>query len=160
MAKKNAERPIKVVADNRKARFNYELQDSVEAGLVLFGTEVKALRAGRSQITESYAQVKDGEVFLINAHIEEFSHGNRFNHTPRRPRKLLLHARQIARFAQGVEREGMTIVPLKLYFDERGRAKIQLALGRGKKLHDKRAAIKDRDWNRQKARVMRSQGKE
>lgn len=160
MAKKEEERAINIVADNRKARFNYELHDSVEAGLVLTGTEVKSLRLGKSQIAESYAQIKDGEAFLINAHIEEFSHGNRFNHEPRRPRKLLMHFRQIARFAQGIDREGMTLIPLRLYFDEKGRAKIQLALARGKKLHDKRSTIKERDWNRQKARVMRSQGRD
>jgi SsrA-binding protein len=126
---------------------------------MLTGTEVKALRTGKATIAESYAHVdKAGEVFLVNANIPEYLQANRFNHEPKRPRKLLLNAREIVRIAKGLEREGMTLVPLKIYFNERGRAKIQLALGRGKKLHDKRETEKQRDWNREKSRLLRAGG--
>src|SRR6266567_1518395 len=152
MAEKN-ERPIKVMAENRKARFNYAIEDTVEAGIALTGTEVKSIRNGKSTIAESYADSKDGEIWLINATIPEYLQGNRFNHEPKRPRKLLLHAKEIAKFAKGVEREGMTIVPLRIYFNDKGRAKIAIALGRGKKLHDKRETEKARDWNRDKSRL-------
>ena len=145
----------KVVAENRRARFDYYIDDTVEAGICLTGTEVKSLRFGEGSIAESYAEVKNGEVWLINSNVPEFSHGNRFNHEPRRPRKLLLNRREIARLAQGVERQGMTIVPLKLYFNARGRAKIEIALGKGKQLHDKRETEKKRDWNREKSRLLR-----
>jgi SsrA-binding protein len=150
---------IKVAADNRRARFDYELGDTVEAGLVLTGTEVKSLRAGKATVAEAYAGVnRSGEIILYNANIPEYLQGNRFNHEPKRPRKLLLHAREIARFAKGVEREGMTIVPLRIYFNAKGRAKVALALGRGKKLHDKRETEKARDWNRDKGRLLRDRG--
>ncbi len=126
---------------------------------MLTGTEVKALRTGKATIAESYAHVdKAGEVFLVNANIPEYLQANRFNHEPKRPRKLLLKAKEIARLAKAIEREGMTIVPLKIYFNERGRAKIQLALGRGKKLHDKRETEKLRDWNKEKGRLLRARG--
>lgn len=148
----------KVVADNRRARYNYEIGDVYEAGLVLTGTEVKSLRSGKATIAESYASAEKGELYLINATIPEYGHGNRFNHEPKRPRKLLMKAREIARLAQGVEREGMTLVPLRVYFNDKGRAKLTLALGRGKKLHDKRATEKERDWNREKSRVLRDRG--
>jgi SsrA-binding protein len=141
MAEKK-ERQLKIVADNRKARFNYEIGDVVEAGIALTGTEVKSLRNGRATIAESYADAKDGEIWLINANIPEYLQASRFNHAPKRPRKLLLHKRQIHKFAVAVEREGMTIVPLRLFFNEKGRAKIDIALGRGKKLHDKRETEK------------------
>jgi SsrA-binding protein len=157
MAAKN-ERSIKVVADNRRARFNYEIGDVVEAGIALTGTEVKSLRVGKATIAESYADAKGGEIWLVNANIPEYLQANRFNHAPKRPRKLLLHKRQIARLAQAVDREGMTIVPLKLYFNEKGRAKVELAVARGKKLHDKRETEKKRDWNRERARLMRVKG--
>lgn len=156
MAKKNPD--IKTVADNRKARFAYEIVDTLEAGLELTGTEVKSLRAGHANIQESYASSEGGEIWLINAHIPEYLAGNRFNHDPRRRRKLLVHRKEMARLAQAVEREGMTMVPLKLYFNERGRAKLLLATARGKKLHDKRETEKERDWNRQKARLMKEHG--
>ena len=137
MAEKN-QRAIKVVAENRKARFNYAVEDTVEAGIALTGTEVKSLRSGKSTIAESYADTKGGEVWLINANIPEYLQANRFNHEPKRPRKLLLHRKQINKLMGAVEREGMTLIPLKLYFNERGRAKLLLAVAKGKKLHDKR----------------------
>lgn len=149
---------IRTVADNRKARFAYEVVDTLEAGLQLTGTEVKSLRQGHANIQESYASAEGGEIWLINAHIPEYLAGNRFNHDPRRRRKLLLHRKEMARLAQAVERDGMTMVPLKLYFNERGVAKLLLATARGKKLHDKRETMKERDWNRQKARLMKERG--
>ena len=145
----------KIVAENRKARFNYTIEDVFEAGLALAGTEVKALRFGEGSIAESYAEVKDGQVWLINANIPEFSHGNRNNHEPKRKRKLLLHEREINKMFGAVERKGMTLVPLSVYFNSTGRAKVELALAKGKQDHDKRATIKDRDWKRDKARLMR-----
>ena len=145
----------KVVAENRKARFNYHIEETFEAGLALQGTEVKALRGGEGSIAESYAEVRDGQVFLVNANIPEFSHGNRHNHEPKRPRKLLLHTREIDKLFGAVERKGMTLVPLSVYFNSRGRAKVELALAKGKQAHDKRATIKDRDWKRDKARIMK-----
>ena len=148
----------RVVADNRRARYNYEIGETFEAGLVLTGTEVKSLRGGKATIAESYASAEKGELFLINATIPEYGHGNRFNHEPKRPRKLLMKAREIAKLAQGVEREGMTLVPLRVYFNDRGRAKLTLAIGRGKKLHDKRESEKQRDWNREKSRLLRDRG--
>jgi SsrA-binding protein len=157
MAEKK-ERQLKIVADNRKARFNYEIGDVVEAGIALTGTEVKSLRNGRATIAESYADAKDGEIWLINANIPEYLQASRFNHAPKRPRKLLLHKRQIHKFAVAVEREGMTIVPLRLFFNEKGRAKIDIALGRGKKLHDKRETEKKRSWDRERSRLMRLKG--
>ncbi|HEY5226364.1 MAG TPA: SsrA-binding protein SmpB [Methylovirgula sp.] len=148
---------FKIAAENRRARFDYEIGETFEAGLMLTGTEVKALRTGKATIAESYAHVdKAGEVFLVNANIPEYLQANRFNHEPKRPRKLLLRAPEISRIAKAVEREGMALVPLKIYFNERGRAKIQLALGRGKKLHDKRESEKQRDWNREKSRLLRA----
>ena len=149
------ERRFKVVADNRKARFNYAIGEVFEAGLVLTGTEVKSLRAGKATIAESYADAREGEIWLINANIPEYLQASRFNHAPKRARKLLLHQRQINRLAGAVEREGMTIVPLKLYFNEKGRAKIEIALAKGKKLHDKRESDRKRSWQRERGRLMR-----
>jgi len=148
----------KIVAVNRRARHEYFVDDVVEAGLVLTGTEVKALREGKANIAESYASPEDGAIWLINANIPEYSAGNRENHEPKRKRKLLLHKREIVRLAQAVERKGYTLTPLKLYFNERGRAKLELGVGQGKKLHDKRETSKDRDWGRQKQRLLRDQG--
>lgn len=148
----------RVVADNRKARHEFFIEDEFEAGLMLSGTEVKSLRSGQANIKESYAEEKNGELWLVNAYIPEFSHGNRFNHQPRRPRKLLMHKREIARLGGAVQRGGMTLVPLKIYFNEQGRAKVALGLGKGKKLHDKRETAKQRDWDRQKARLMKDNG--
>lgn len=149
----------KVAAENRRARFDFEIGETFEAGLMLTGTEVKSLRTGKATIAESYAEVdRAGEVFLVNANIPEYLQANRFNHEPKRPRKLLLKAKEIARIAKGIEREGMTIVPLKIYFNAQGRAKILIALARGKKLHDKRETEKQRDWNREKSRLLRARG--
>jgi len=152
------ERKFRVVADNRKARFNYFIDETMEAGVALTGTEVKSLRLGKATIGESYADARGGEIWLINSNIPEYLQANRFNHEPRRPRKLLLHAKEIVKLAKGVEREGMTIVPLRIYFNDKGRAKIAIALGKGKKLHDKRETEKARDWNRDKSRLMRDKG--
>jgi SsrA-binding protein len=148
----------KTVAENRRARFEYFIEDKFEAGLMLTGTEVKSLRAGEATIAESYAEVRGGEVWLVNANVPEFSHGNRFNHEPRRPRKLLLSSREIDRLTGAVERKGMTLVPLAIYFNGRGRAKVELALAKGKNVADKRQTTKDRDWQRDKARLMRDRG--
>jgi SsrA-binding protein len=149
---------VKTVAENRRARFEYFLDDFFEAGIALTGTEVKSLRFGEGSIAESYAEIKDNQVWLVNANIPEFSHGNRFNHEPKRPRKLLLHEREINKLRVGVSREGMTLIPLSVYFNGRGRAKVELALAKGKKIHDKRATIKERDWKRDQARVLRNNG--
>lgn len=155
---KEAQTRRKLVAENRKARFNYEILDTVEAGLVLQGTEVKSLRNGEANIAESYASFEEGEMWLINSHIPEYLEANRFNHDTRRRRKLLLNKRQIAKMVQATDREGMTVVPLKLYFNDRGRAKLELAIARGKKNYDKRETAKQRDWQRDKARLMRDKG--
>lgn len=149
----------RTVAENRRARYEFSLEDDIEAGLQLTGSEVKSLRQGQANIAESYAAVENGGVYLINAHIPEYRQAGPFNqHEPRRPRRLLLHKREIARLAQAVDRQGMTIVPLALYFNDRGIAKIKLAVAKGKKLHDKRDTEKKRDWNREKARLLRDRG--
>lgn len=148
----------RIAAENRRARFNYEILDTIEAGIVLTGTEVKALRGGKATIAESYAEIDNGELYLVNSNIPEYLQANRFNHSPRRPRKLLVQHRQLAKLAQGIEREGMTIVPLKVYFNEKGRAKVEIALAKGKKLHDKRETEKKRDWQREQGRIMRDRG--
>ena len=143
-----------VVAQNRKARHNYFIEETMEAGISLTGTEVKSLRGGRSSIAESYVTEDGGEAWLVNADIPEYKSGNRFNHERKRPRKLLLHRRQINSLIGAIQREGRTVVPLQVYFNERGRAKIEIALVTGKQAHDKRQAIKDRDWKRQRARLL------
>ncbi|MBP0578614.1 SsrA-binding protein SmpB [Labrys sp. LIt4] len=148
----------KLVADNRKARFNYELLDTFEAGIVLAGTEVKSLRLGKATIGESYAGPSGEELLLFNADIPEYLQANRFNHERKRPRKLLLHKRQINKLIGAVQRDGLTIVPTKLYFNGQGRAKIELALARGKSLGDKRETEKKRDWQREKGRLLRDKG--
>lgn len=148
----------KTVAENRRARFDYAVEDKFEAGLALQGTEVKALRAGEASIAESYAEVRGGEVWLVNANIPEFSHGNRHNHEPKRPRKLLLHRREVDRLHGAVERKGMTLVPLSIYFNGKGRAKVELALAKGRQAQDKREYVKDREWKRDKARILRDRG--
>lgn len=148
----------RTIADNRKARYSYEVLDTLEAGIALTGTEVKSLRDGHANIQESYASVEDGELWLINSYVPEYSAGNRYNHEPRRRRKLLVSKRELARLAQAIEREGMTMVPLRLYFNDRGLVKLQLALARGKKLHDKRETEKRRDWQREKARLLKERG--
>jgi SsrA-binding protein len=157
MAEKTDNR--KVVAENRRARFEYRLEDTYEAGIALTGTEVKSLRTGQANIAESYASAENGGLFLINAYIPEYRQaGSFFQHDPRRPRRLLLKQREIHKLAIAVDRQGMTIVPLELYFNPRGIAKLRLALAQGKKLVDKREDIKKRDWQRQKARLMREKG--
>ncbi len=158
MAAVKKEPPRKNVAENRKARHSYEIQDVFEAGIVLSGSEVKSLRQGKSNIADSYATDQNGELYVINAYIAGYAEANRFNHEERRPRKLLLHKREIAKLIGAVRRDGMTLVPLRLYFNDRGRAKVELALARGRKLHDKREAEKTRDWDRQKARLLRDKG--
>jgi SsrA-binding protein len=149
---------VKVVADNRRAYYEYFVEEKFEAGIALQGTEVKALRQGEGSIAESYANVEGEEAWLINAHIPEYSHGNRLNHEPRRPRKLLLKAREISKLQGAVARQGLTLVPLSIYFNGAGKAKVELALARGKKVHDKRESIKDRDWKREQARLLRNRG--
>src|SRR6202162_912618 len=152
------ERKLRVVADNRKARFNYFIDETMEAGVALTGTEVKSLRQGKATIAESYADARGGEIWLVNSNIPEYLQASRFNHAPKRPRKLLLHRRQIDKLAAAVDREGMTIVPLKIFFNAKGRAKIEIALGRGKKPHDKRETEKKRSWERERGRLMRARG--
>ena len=153
-----SDRKLRIIADNRKARFNYEIGEVFEAGIALTGSEVKSLRAGKASIGESYADARGGDLWLVNANIAEYLQAGRFNHTPKRARKLLLHKRQINKLIGAVEREGMTLVPLKLYFNDKGRAKIEIALAKGKKLHDKRETEKKRDWAREKGRLMRDKG--
>lgn len=148
----------KIVAENRRARYDYAIDQVYEAGIALTGTEVKSLRFGEGSIAESYAEVSDEQVWLINSNIPEFSHGNRFNHESKRPRKLLLHAREIAKLHGAVARQGMTLVPLSIFFNGRGRAKVELALAKGKKAPDKRAATKEREWKREQGRLLRDRG--
>ena len=153
------ERTRKLVAQNRRAHHDYFIDERFEAGLVLNGTEVKSLREGRATISEAYAGEMGGEIYLFNAYIPEFHGGNRFNHETRRPRKLLLRKREVDRLSGAVRREGMTLVPLQLYFTPSGWAKVELGLARGRKAHDKRALIKERDWQREKQRIMRHAGR-
>ncbi|MEK9944759.1 MAG: SsrA-binding protein SmpB [Alphaproteobacteria bacterium] len=157
MAKK-ASQVDRAVAVNRKARRDYHIEDSLEVGIVLTGSEVKSLRANGGSIAEAYAAERDGELWLVNAHIPEFKAANRNNHEPTRPRKLLMHKKQLAKYLGEVRRGGMTIIPLKIYFNARGIAKLELALGKGKKLYDKRADVKTRDWQRSQARLLRNRG--
>ena len=149
---------VQVVTVNRQAYHEYFVEETVEAGIALTGTEVKSLRQGKATIAESYADAKNGEIWLVNANIPEYLQASRFNHAPKRPRKLLLHRREIDKLAAAVEREGMTLIPLKMFFNEKGRAKLEIALGRGKKLHDKRETEKKRSWEREKGRLMRLKG--
>ena len=148
----------RVVAQNRRARFDFEITETLEVGIMLTGTEVKSLRLGTSSINESFAGEMVGEIFLFNANIPEYLEANRFNHEPKRPRKLLMRKRQLTKFLNAIRRKGMTLVPLKVYFNEKGRAKVEIGLGRGKRNVDKRNKIKDRDWQRDKARLMRTKG--
>ena len=149
---------VKVVAENRRARYDYFLEDKFEAGIELKGTEVKALRTGQSSIAESYALVEDEEVFLINSSIPPYGSQGYATHEPRRRRRLLMRAREIAKLHGAITRQGLTLIPLSLYFNSKGRAKVELALARGKKVHDKRDTIKERDWKRDQGRIMRSRG--
>lgn len=148
----------RLVADNRKARFNYEILETLEAGLALQGTEVKSLREGRTNISDAYAAEHGGELYLYNCYIPEYLQANRFNHETKRPRKLLLHRREVDRLTSAIQKEGLTIVPLRLYFNRRGIAKCLLGLAKGKKAHDKRETEKKRDWDREKQRLLRQRG--
>src|SRR5688500_1281693 len=148
----------KVVAENRRARYDYAIEQRYEAGIALTGTEVKSLRFGEGSIAESYAEVSEGEVWLINANIPEFSHGNRFNHEPKRPRKLLLHEREIAKTHGAVARRGVPLAPYSVNLNSRGRAKVDLALEKGRKGPDKREYQKEKDWKREQGRLMRQHG--
>lgn len=143
-------------AQNRRARHDYLIEDTLEAGIVLQGTEVKVLRQGGASIAEAYADQQGGELFLVNANIPEYQASRHFNHQPRRPRKLLLHRKEVNRLLGAIRREGVTIVPLSIYFNDRGRAKVELGLAHGKRKADHRQAERDRDWQRNKARIMRS----
>ena len=147
-----------IVAENRRARYDYFVEERLEAGIQLTGTEVKSLRQGEGSIAESYATAQGEEIWLINSHIPEYSHGNRLNHHPRRPRKLLLKSREIAKLQGAVTRQGLTLVPLSIYFNGSGRAKVELAVARGKKMHDKRETEKERDWKREQGRLLRKHG--
>ena len=153
-----ADAPKKVIAENRRARFDYFLEDYIEAGIQLLGTEIKALRDGRANIAESYAAVEGREIVLINSDSPPYKQANRFNHEPRRHRKLLLHRKQIDKLIGAVQRDGRTIIPVRLYLNEKGKAKLEIALAKGKKLHDKREASAERDWQRDKARLLRDKG--
>ena len=148
----------KTIAENRRARFDYFLEENIEAGIQLLGTEIKALRDGRANIAESYAAVEGNEIVLVNSDIPPYKMANRFNHEPRRHRKLLLHRRQIDKLMAAVQRDGRTIVPVRLYLNEAGKAKLEIALAKGKKLHDKRETAAERDWQRDKARLLRDKG--
>jgi SsrA-binding protein len=149
----------KSVAQNRKARHDYFIEDTLEAGMLLLGSEVKSLRSGRASIAEAFAAEKDGDLYLLNAHIPEYESANRFNHAPRRPRKLLLHKKESERLKGRINREGMTLVPLAIYFNARGIAKCQLGVAKGKHKADKRQTIKERDWQREQARVLRARNR-
>ena len=157
MAKKKDD-GFKIIADNRKARFAYAIDETLEAGIMLMGSEVKSLRTGKTTIGESYAHAKDGELWLVNSYIPEYTQASRFNHEPKRARKLLVHKREAAKLAAAIQREGMTLIPLKMYFNAKGIAKLELGIAKGKKLHDKRETEKQRDWARHKARLMRNKG--
>ncbi|MDR3372906.1 MAG: SsrA-binding protein SmpB [Ancalomicrobiaceae bacterium] len=146
----------KLAAENRKARFNYEVLDVFEAGIVLSGTEIKSLRGGKANIADSYAATAGTDMVLYNAYIPEYLQANRFNHETRRPRRLLMHRKEINKLLAATEREGLTVVPLDIHFNDKGRAKVKLALARGKKLHDKRETEKDRDWKREQGRLLKA----
>ena len=148
----------KIAAENRKARHEYSILDTLEAGIILQGTEVKSLRLGRAQLAEAYAGTKEGELFLFNAYIPEYQVKTAFTHDVRRPRKLLVHKKEMRKLHGAITREGMTLVPLTIFFNDRGLAKVSLGLAKGRKLHDKRAAEKERDWGREKSRLMRDKG--
>ena len=158
MSKSDGAPAYKLIAENRRARFDYFLEQTFEAGLSLTGTEVKALREGRANIAESYAAVEGREIVLVNAYIPEYGPANRFNHDPRRPRKLLLHRREIDKMLGAVQREGRTLAPTKLYFNDKGRVKLELAVAKGKKAHDKREVAAERDWKREQGRLLRDRG--
>lgn len=158
MASKKKSTSQRSIAENRRAKYDYEIIETIEAGIMLEGSEVKSLRTGKANIADSYASDENGALYLINGYIPEYTQAGRDNHETRRPRKLLLHANEIKRLTMNIARDGLTLVPLRLYFNDRGIAKLQLALGKGKKRHDKRETKKERDWNRQKQRLLRERG--
>lgn len=158
MATKSKDPNVKTVAENRRARFNYAIEDDLEAGIILVGSEVKSLRQGHANIAESYATVENGELWLVNSHIPTYVQAKSFGHEERRRRKLLVNRRELAKLWQGIGREGMTIVPLRLYFNEKGVAKLKLGIAKGKKITDKRETEKKRDWGREKQRLLRDRG--
>ncbi len=155
-SRKKKKKPSNIAAQNRKARHDFAIEENFEAGIQLSGTEVKSLRAGRATITEAFANEREGELFLLNAYVPEYDSAGHFSHDPKRPRKLLLHRREISKLVNAVNRKGMSLVPLSIYFNDRGIAKVDLALARGKQKADKRADIKDRDWRRQQSRLLHS----
>jgi SsrA-binding protein len=157
MAKK-ASPDQKIIADNRKARYSFAIESTIEAGLILLGSEVKSLRTGKASIAEAYATARDGEIFLVNSYISEYQMAGRFNHEPKRVRKLLVRKTEAQKLVIAVRRQGMTLIPMKLYFNRKGIAKIELGIARGKKIHDKRQTEKSRDWDRQKGRLLRDKG--
>ena len=158
MAKKDDNTNYKVIAENRRARFDYAIEDDLECGIQLMGSEVKSLRMGGSHIAESYAAVEDGELWLVNAHIAPYEPARQWGHTERRKRKLLATRREIARLWNATQRQGMTLVPLVLYFNDRGKVKIKIGIAKGKKVHDKRDTSAKRDWGRQKQRILKQGG--
>ena len=158
MAAEKTSPNYKVIAENRRARFDFAIEDDLECGIVLMGSEVKSLRTGQSNIAESYASVENGELWLTNAHIATYDPAKTWGHEERRRRKLLVTKKQLARLWSATQREGMTIVPLVMYFNDKGRVKLKIAIARGKKLHDKRATEAERDWNRQKSRLLKEHG--
>ena len=157
-AKKRASDGRRIIVDNRQARYHYAITETYEAGIELKGSEVKSLRAGGASLNEAYAQARGGEIMLLNAYIAEYTQAGQFNHPPRRPRRLLFHKKEIERLSAAIQRRGMTLVPLKLYFNDKGRVKVELGLGQGKKLQDKRETEKERSWERDRARLMRERG--
>lgn len=152
-----ATREKKIIAQNRRARHDFFISEVIEAGIALLGSEVKSMRQGKANLNDAFAENREGDMYLINLHIEEYKGANRFNHEPRRPRRLLLHAREINKLSGAVQRRGYTLIPLSLYFNRRGIAKVELGLGKGKKLHDKRASEKEKDWNREKGRILKGE---
>lgn len=146
------------IAENRRARYDYEILETIEAGIMLMGSEVKSLRTGKATIADSYASEENGALYLINGYISEYTQAGRQNHETKRPRKLLLHAKELKRLTMNIQRDGLTLIPLRLYFNDRGIAKLQLALGKGKKQHDKRQTEKNRDWGREKQRLLKNLG--
>lgn len=156
--KKNSDPNFKIVADNRKARYHYAIEDDLECGIVLVGSEVKSLREGKSNIAESYATVENGELWLVNAYIPAYGQAKMFPHEEKRKRKLLVSKRQLANLWKNIGRQGLTLVPLRLYFNEKGKAKLKIGIAKGKKLQDKRETDKKRDWQRQQARLLRDRG--
>ncbi len=149
--------PRKVIALNRRARHDFAIEEVVEAGIILLGSEVKSMRLGRADISHAFADEREGDIYLLNAHVDEYKGANQFNHEPKRPRKLLLKKRQISKLMGAVQRKGVTLIPLALYFNARGLVKVELGIAKGKNLYDKRASLKEKEWSRQKSRVLKGE---